>query len=42
MALIAALLAGVKWWDANKQKLAQPERRTVRIWPHDRVGDIIV
>ena len=40
--LIAALLAGVKWWDANKQKLAQPERRTVRIWPHDRVGDIIV
>jgi prolipoprotein diacylglyceryltransferase len=40
--LIAALLAGLKWWDANKQKLAQPERRTVRIWPHDRVGDIIV
>jgi phosphatidylglycerol---prolipoprotein diacylglyceryl transferase len=40
--LIAALLGGLKWWDANKQKLAQPERRTVRIWPHDRVGDIIV
>lgn len=40
--LIAALLAGLKWWEKNKQKLKTPERRTVRIWPHDRVGDIII
>lgn len=39
---IAALLAGLKWWDKNKEKLKAPERRNVRIWPHDRVGDIVV
>ncbi|MES2431533.1 MAG: prolipoprotein diacylglyceryl transferase family protein [Bacteroidota bacterium] len=35
-------LAGIKWWDKNKQKLKEPEQRTIRIWPHDRVGDIII
>jgi phosphatidylglycerol---prolipoprotein diacylglyceryl transferase len=38
----AAVLAGLKWWDKNKQKLKQPENRSIRIWPHDRVGDIII
>jgi prolipoprotein diacylglyceryltransferase len=40
--LFAAVLIGIKWWDKNKQKLKEPERRVVRIWPHDRVGDIII
>jgi phosphatidylglycerol---prolipoprotein diacylglyceryl transferase len=40
--LLAVLLAGLKWYDKNKQKLKEPERRNVRIWPHDRVGDIII
>jgi phosphatidylglycerol:prolipoprotein diacylglycerol transferase len=39
---IGILLAFLKWKDANKQKLKEPEQRVVRIWPHDRVGDIIV
>jgi phosphatidylglycerol---prolipoprotein diacylglyceryl transferase len=39
---MAAVLVGVKWYDTNKQKLKVPEKRTVRIWPHDRVGDIII
>ena len=38
----AAALGALKWWEKNKQKLKTPERRTVRIWPHDRVGDIII
>lgn len=38
----AALLAGLKWWEKNKDKLDVPEKRSVRIWPHDRVGDIII
>ena len=38
----AAFLVGVKWYDANKQKLKVPETRILRIWPHDRVGDIFV
>ena len=40
--LVAAVLAGIKWWEKNKQKLKTPERRAIRIWPHDRVGDIII
>ncbi|MFM2326245.1 MAG: hypothetical protein RIR31_447 [Bacteroidota bacterium] len=40
--LIALVLAGLKWHEKNKQKLKEPERRNVRIWPHDRVGDIII
>ena len=38
----AALLVGLKWYDKNKQKLKVPERRNIRIWPHDRVGDIVI
>jgi phosphatidylglycerol---prolipoprotein diacylglyceryl transferase len=40
--LIGLILAGLKWYEKNKQKLKEPERRNVRIWPHDRVGDIII
>lgn len=40
--LVAAALAGLKWWEKNKQKLAVPQKRAVRIWPHDRVGDIVI
>lgn len=40
--LLAVILGGLKWYEKNKQKLKEPERRSVRIWPHDRVGDIII
>jgi prolipoprotein diacylglyceryltransferase len=40
--LLGGLLAWFKWYDKNKQKLKDPETRHVRIWPHDRVGDIII
>jgi prolipoprotein diacylglyceryltransferase len=40
--LVAALLAGIKYYEKKKQQLKTPERRPVRIWPHDRVGDIII
>jgi phosphatidylglycerol:prolipoprotein diacylglycerol transferase len=36
------LFAGLKWWDKNKRKLAKPEKRMVRIWPQDRVGEITI
>lgn len=39
---LGLLFAGLKWWDKNKTRLAKPERRTVRIWPHDRVGEITI
>jgi prolipoprotein diacylglyceryl transferase len=40
--LLGAFFAGLKWWDKNKVKLAKPEKRTIRIWPSDRVGDITI
>ncbi len=39
---LGIVLAVVKWYEKNKQRLKSPEHRTVRIWPHDRVGDIII
>ncbi|HMF73174.1 MAG TPA: prolipoprotein diacylglyceryl transferase family protein [Flavitalea sp.] len=40
--LLGVFFLGVKWFEKNKQKLAKPEERTIRIWPHDRVGDIVI
>jgi phosphatidylglycerol---prolipoprotein diacylglyceryl transferase len=40
--LLGGIFAFVKWWEKNKQKLARPEERTIRIWPHDRVGDMVI
>lgn len=40
--VLGLLFAFVKWWEKNKQKLAKPEDRNIRIWPHDRVGDIVI
>jgi phosphatidylglycerol---prolipoprotein diacylglyceryl transferase len=37
--LLGGLFAFLKWREKNKVKLAKPEIRSVRIWPHDRVGD---
>lgn len=34
--------AGIKWWEKEKRKLPSPEKRTLRIWPHDRVGDVVI
>jgi len=39
---LGALFAGLKWWEKHKQKLAKPEERIIRIWPHDRVGDLVI
>ena len=40
--LLGLLSAGYKWYEKNQQKLPKPEERKVRIWPHDRVGDITI
>ena len=40
--LVGLVFGGLKWWEKNKQKLAEPETRTIRIWPQDRVGDIVI
>ncbi|MBS4066906.1 MAG: prolipoprotein diacylglyceryl transferase [Chitinophagaceae bacterium] len=40
--LLALLFAGLKWYEKNKDKAAKPEERMVRVWPHERVGDMTV
>lgn len=40
--ILGGLLAYLKFAEKNKQKLAKPEMRTVRMWPHDRVGDLVI
>ncbi len=40
--LLGLLFAGLKWYEKNKQKLPKPEKRNVRIWPQDRVGEITI
>ena len=40
--IIAGALVYLKYKEKDKQKLPKPEKRTIRIWPHDRVGDIVI
>ncbi len=40
--IIGAVMAFLKFRERNKQKLAKPEKRSIRVWPHDRVGDIVI
>ncbi|HEY4286429.1 MAG TPA: prolipoprotein diacylglyceryl transferase [Puia sp.] len=39
---LGIILAGLKFYEKNKQKLPQPQEKKVRIWPHDRVGDLTI
>lgn len=40
--LLALFFAGLKWYEKNKQKMAKPEERKIRVWPHERVGDMTI
>ncbi len=40
--ILGGVFAFLKWMEKNKQKLPKPEKRTIRIWPQDRVGDIVI
>lgn len=40
--IVAGVMAFLKYREKDKQKLPKPEKRTIRIWPHDRVGDIVI
>ena len=39
---LGLLFAGLKWWEKRKHQLPKPEKRIIRIWPQDRVGEITV
>jgi phosphatidylglycerol:prolipoprotein diacylglycerol transferase len=40
--LVGAIMAFLKWKEKDKVKLAKPESRSLMVWPHDRVGDIVL
>jgi len=40
--LLALIFVATKWWEKHKQILAKPEERNIRIWPQDRVGDMVI
>jgi phosphatidylglycerol---prolipoprotein diacylglyceryl transferase len=40
--LLGGGMAYWKWHEKRKQVLPKPERRTIRIWPHDRVGEFTI
>lgn len=41
--MLAALGFGLlKWWEKKKDQLETPTERIIRIWPQDRVGDIVI
>ncbi len=40
--LVGALMAYLKWKEKDKVKLAKPEMKTFKVWPHDRVGDVVL
>jgi phosphatidylglycerol:prolipoprotein diacylglycerol transferase len=40
--LMGALMTFLKWKEKDKVKLATPETKLYMVWPHDRVGDIVL
>lgn len=40
--VLAIFFAGLKWYSGNKTKLPNPEKRNIRVWPHERVGDMTI
>jgi phosphatidylglycerol---prolipoprotein diacylglyceryl transferase len=40
--LVGGLFAWMKYRERKKQQLPKPEDRIVRMWPHDRVGEITI
>ncbi len=40
--LIGALMTYLKWREKDKAKLAKPATKVFTVWPHERVGDIVL
>ena len=40
--LVGAIMAFLKWKEKDKVKLDKPESKSYMVWPHDRVGDVVL
>lgn len=39
---LAAILAGVRYWQDKRQQLPKPKVSTRKVYPHDRIGEITI
>ena len=37
---LAAVFAGLRWWEKKKQALPKPKEQVMTVYPHDRIGDL--
>ena len=40
--LIGIVFAAYRYWDVNRHALPKPEKKSIKIYPHDMVGDIAI
>lgn len=40
--LLAAVFGGLRWWETRRKQLPTPEKKRVLIWPHQRVGEMVM
>jgi len=40
--VVGLLFAGMKYWESKKQELAEPVEKTVAVYPHDLITEIVV
>ena len=40
--VVGAIMCFLKWKERDKVKLPNPESKTYMVWPHDRVGDVVL
>ena len=39
---VGGLMVYLKWKEKDKEKLAKPQLKRFKVWPHDRVGDVVL
>lgn len=40
--ILGGVLVYLKYREKAKQKLPKPEKEVIKVWPHDRVGDMVI
>jgi len=40
--VLGLLFSGMLYFEMKKSALAKPEKKTIKVWPHERIGDITV
>jgi phosphatidylglycerol:prolipoprotein diacylglycerol transferase len=40
--VVGLLFLVLKWWEKNKTKLPAPKEQVIKVWPADRVGDMVI